>query len=158
MSRVNTFGKKILVDKVKQIYHPPHEYTDLLQNIYHHDFLESAEYRKFQRENNGTTIGYSIFKRGATRCPCIQAPSMRVCVDEVETEFAELLHSVKKYYSKHQDRCKCSFCSARHDGRSNALSGNIVIFYCRYCDNNLLYILLLMLQIILIHCQAFFFS
>ena len=85
---MNTFAPKVpLADGS---YHPVHEFCDTVKNIYNDDFLKSPEFAAFKERTKRDTICFSLFKRGATMCPCIQKPKMRVCVDEVETAFNEL--------------------------------------------------------------------
>lgn len=86
--RVNTFSPKVHVGK--GVFHPVHEYCDTMKNIYHNDFLKSAEFKAFQERTGRETLGFRKFKEGCFMCPCIQQPKMRVCVDETETSFNEL--------------------------------------------------------------------
>ena len=48
-------------------------------------------------------------------CPCIQAPTMRVCVDEVETGFSELIFTLKEILRRSPGRKRgdvcCIFCT-----------------------------------------------
>ena len=111
--RVNTFDNKVNVGKDENgdiIYHMPHEYTDLLENIYKKHFLTSMEYKKFCAEQGRERkIGYTKFLEGVRSCPCIREPKMRSCVDEVETEMAESIYSLRCIQRLHLD-CTCSFC------------------------------------------------
>ena len=86
--RVNTFGNKVKV--VPGLYHAVHEYNDTLKNIYLDDFQASEEFQSFCNRSGRKSICFNTFKRGALRCDCIKKPTMRVCVDENETEFTEL--------------------------------------------------------------------
>lgn len=88
----------------------PHEYTDLLQNIYRDDFFNSVDYKNFQKKNKNRTVSLSKFLDGATKCPCIRTPKMRTCVDEVETNMAESIFCIRQLQRKHLD-CSCSFCT-----------------------------------------------
>ena len=110
---MNTFDNKVKVGQDKNgnnIYHMPHEYTDLLKNIYEKEFLPSQEYKKFRdKHGQDRAIGYSIFLVGAKRCPCIRKPKMRSCVDEAETEMAEAIYSLRGIQRLHLD-CPCAFC------------------------------------------------
>lgn len=111
--RVNTFASKVKIGKDK--YHAVHEYQDTLKNIYLDEFLTSMEFQDFARRTGKTSISYGIFLKGALMCPCIRAPVMRVCVDETETAFNELVHSLnkvrKKSRSLRKPECECGFCN-----------------------------------------------
>ena len=106
--RVDTYGNKI---KVKDgVYHPKHELQDKLQNIYLSDFQNSEEMEAFRARTGRKNIGFSKFVEGAFSCPCIQKPIMRVCVDEVETEFRELTWTLKNVMRNSKVKCDCKFC------------------------------------------------
>lgn len=111
---MNTFSNYIEVGidaEGHKIQHRPHEYTDLLENIFRLDFLHSVEYKKFQEENNNRTIGLSTFVKGATRCPCIKRPTLRACVDEVEVNVAESLNALRLLMrTNDMKKCTCAFC------------------------------------------------
>ena len=47
---------------------------------------------------------------GALSCPCIRKPTMRVCVDEIETEFTELTLTLKTILQRSRVKCECDFC------------------------------------------------
>lgn len=101
MNRVNTFGNKVKCGKDKNgndIFHPIHEYNDTLKNIYADDFKESIAFEEFCKRTGRTDISYSKFREGALKCPCIQQPTMRVCVDEIETSFTELTYCLKEIH------------------------------------------------------------
>ena len=55
-------------------------------------------------------------------CPCIQEPTMRVCVDEVETGMAELCFMLKEILRRSQQKRNtcCQFC-INEDRKKNAL-------------------------------------
>lgn len=108
--RVNTFANKVRVGKDsagKDQFHPVHEYRDTVKNIYTDVFLKSLAFKEFQERTGRETLSFSKFKEGAFKCPCIQLPKMRVCVDEVETEFAEL---TKTFESRLRRRPAVDFC------------------------------------------------
>lgn len=91
--RLNTFGAKVKVGtdiNGLDIEHAVHEYHDTLQNIYLGDFMESEEFAKFCQRSGKTGISFSKFVEGALQCPCIQAPKMRVCVDELKLDLVNL--------------------------------------------------------------------
>jgi hypothetical protein len=93
--RINTFGTKVKVgvdDHGEIIEHAVHEYHDTLKNIYLGDFKQSDEFEEYCRRSGKADISFSKFKEGALLCPCIREPTMRVCVDEIETGFSELVH------------------------------------------------------------------
>ena len=95
---MNTYGQKIFVGKDKagiRQHHFPHEYSNTLYDIYLHDFLLSDEYAYLKKSHKGDSISFSTFKLGALQCPCIREPTMRVCVDEIETGFNEILKSLQ---------------------------------------------------------------
>ena len=107
--RVNTFSKKVKVGEDQ--YHAIHEYNDTLKNIYVDDFKTSMEFQSFCRRTGRTDVGYSKFKEGALSCKCIQQPQMRVCVDEIETGFTEMMTTLKNIHLKTKHReCPCPFC------------------------------------------------
>lgn len=111
--RVNTFGGKVKV--AEETYHAVHEYQDTLKNIYLDDFQSSRELEDFVARTGKTSVSFTKFKEGALMCPCIRAPVMRVCVDEVETAFNEVvktLHNIgKKRWKRNRDDCECPFCT-----------------------------------------------
>jgi hypothetical protein len=108
---VNTFGNKIKVGKDK--FHPVHEYCDSLKNIYQDDFKNSIEFQEFVERTGITTVSYGKCVEGALSCPCIREPVWRVCVDEVETGFNEIVTTLnntrKSNRSKRKPTCICSF-------------------------------------------------
>jgi hypothetical protein len=134
LCRLNTYGAKVLVSgSVKdgnEVTHYPHEYTDNLKNIYLTEFLPSDEHNLLCRIHNKSIIGYSIFKEGALHCPCVRQPTMRFCVDEVETGFNEILNSLqdRRKKNKKTNRCECKFCTVEEEKKEEAGSG---MFYKR---------------------------
>ena len=111
--RINTFGSKIVVGKDQEgnnVEHAVHEYHDTLQNIYCGDFKKSDESKDFCEATGRTTLSYTKFKEGAFMCPCIKEPTMRVCVDEIETGFSELVYSMKEIMRRSRTKCTCGFC------------------------------------------------
>ena len=62
-----------------------------MKNIYLGDFKQSEFFNEYCAQSGKSDISFSKFKQGAFMCPCIQEPTMRVCVDEVETGMAKLL-------------------------------------------------------------------
>ena len=119
--RMNTFANNVKVgydSDGKPIFHRPHEYTDILENIYKLDFLHSTENKMYQLENSGKNIGFSKFKEGATRCPCIRKPTLRACVDELEVNIAESLNALRMLKrSKRGSACSCQFCKTFAAGK-----------------------------------------
>jgi hypothetical protein len=84
--RINTFGKKVKVGKDScghDIFHPVHEYSNTLNDIYTSEFLESEEYEAMLVVSGRSSISFTKFREGALMCKCIQPPTMRVCVDEI---------------------------------------------------------------------------
>lgn len=112
LCRVNTFGNKIKVGP--KSYHAVHEYHDTLKNIYLDDFKNSVEFKDFQQRTGRSSLSYTKFLEGALMCPCIRAPVMRVCVDEAETAFNEVVKTLnnvrKKNRNQRRPECKCKFC------------------------------------------------
>ena len=101
-------------DAPKAVYHAVHEYNDTLKNIYADEFLISVEFRDLVQKFGKTSISFSKFAEGACMCPCIRAPVMRVCVDEVETAFNELVKTLnnvrKRNRNQRRPKCECLFC------------------------------------------------
>lgn len=110
---MNTFSGKVKV--ADDTYHAVHEYHDTLKNIYLDDFLSSREFEEFVARTGKTSVSFTKFKEGALMCPCIREPVMRVCVDEVETAFNEVvrtLHNIRKSrWNRNRDECECQFCT-----------------------------------------------
>lgn len=110
--RVNTFGNKVQV--APGVYHAIHEYHDTLKNIYMDDFKNSVEFKELKERTGRSSISYSTFLKGALKCPCIRQPVMRVCVDEIETAFNEVVATLnnvrKKNRNQRRPECKCKFC------------------------------------------------
>jgi hypothetical protein len=98
------------VEVEKDVFHPVHEYNDTLKNIYMDDFKASPEYKLFQEKTGRKSISYSMFVRGAKMCKCIKEPTMRVCVDEIETVFAELTTTLANLNRSNTTVCLCPFC------------------------------------------------
>lgn len=115
---MNTFGAKIHVgtdENGNKIEHAIHEYHDTLKNIYLGDFKESQEYNAYLQRSGKKDLSFSSFKAGVDLCNCIQQPMMRVCVDEIETGFSELVFVMKEILRrsrKPRGEC-CEFC--RHE-------------------------------------------
>ena len=110
LHRVNTFANKVNIGKNSEgidQYHPVHEYRDTVKNIYADDFLKSQAFKDFRERTGRATISFSKFKEGAFKCPCIQPPKMKACVDEIETEFNEF---TKAFESKLRRRPATEFC------------------------------------------------
>lgn len=110
--RINTFGKKVKIgvdERGEPIFHPIHEYINTLKEMYI-DFLDSSEHDNLLRITGRESIGFTTFKEGALSCKCIQAPVMRVCVDEVETGFSEMVYALKKLKRRSHVQCNCAFC------------------------------------------------
>lgn len=95
----------------QDIYHSPHEYTDLLVNIYQNDFLRSPEYRRFKEANPRSSISFGTFYKGATQCKCIRTPKLRACVDETEVNLSQMINVIKTMQQSNRS-CECSFCTA----------------------------------------------
>ena len=113
--RLNTFGPKVRVGTNQAgdpIEHHVHEYHDTLKNIYLGDFKESVEFEDYCRTSGKEDLSYSKFVEGALMCPCIVEPHMRVCVDEIEVGFGELVHTMKEVLrrSRTQRQQCCDFC------------------------------------------------
>ena len=113
--RLNTFGPKLKVgtnDHGDPIEHHVHEYHDTLKNIYLGDFKESDEFEEYCRTSGKQDLSYSKFLEGALMCPCIQEPAMRVCVDEIETGFGELVYTMKETLRRSRTKRQlcCAFC------------------------------------------------
>lgn len=133
--RVNTFGPKIKVGKDvsgNSIYHPVHEYNDTLKNIYLDDFLSSEANKATLAEMSGKNkkVSYTKFLDGAKSCPCIREPTMRVCVDEIETGFTEMTLTLKNilFSSKQKGQvCKCGFCESEAKKKEEYGSGMYAI-------------------------------
>ena len=109
MFRVNTFASKVKLPNGK--FHPVHEYHDTLMNIYLDEFLNSDELKLYQETTGKNTISYTTFIKGAFMCPCIKAPKMRVCVDEIETSFSELAKCLQDI-SRRKPATDCFCCEA----------------------------------------------
>jgi hypothetical protein len=92
------------------MFHPIHEYSDTLRNIYMDDFKASDQFKEFQKRTGRNSISFTKFSEGAKQCPCIQEPGMRVCVDEVETVFGELTTTLANINRKNTTVCECEFC------------------------------------------------
>ena len=74
----------------------------------------------FKKKTGRSTIGYTKFREGALLCKCIKKPTMRVCVDEIETEFTELTATLKTILRSSREKCICEFC-AFEDVKKNKL-------------------------------------
>ena len=104
------------------------------------DFKTSEEYEAYCRRTGRTSISFSIFCEGALKCKCIRKPSMRVCVDEVETGFTELVTTLRNIQRSSRAICDCRFCQNENrkkdtlgQGKCNvALQLNIFIHYNYY--------------------------
>jgi hypothetical protein len=109
--RVNTFANKVqLPDKT---FHRVHEYHDTLMNIYLDEFLCSESFKLYTETSGKSSISYTTFIKGAFMCPCIKAPKIRVCVDEIETSFCELskcLQDIRRQKPATKKFC-CEACS-----------------------------------------------
>ena len=124
--RINTFGARTTVGTDKdgnKIEHAVHEYHDTLKNIYLDDFKQSEQYEMFCRDSGKKEIGFTLFKEGALSCSCIQEPTMRVCVDEVETGFSELIYSMKEILRRSRTACECLFCRNEKTKREELKEG-----------------------------------
>jgi hypothetical protein len=106
------------------IYHPIHEYQDTLQNIYLGDFKESPQFQSYCQEHDQTDISFSIFREGALKCRCIKEPTMRVCVDEIETGFAEMVNNLKEMSRRRRVSCECNFCQSEMQRKVELGEGN----------------------------------
>jgi hypothetical protein len=106
-------------------FHYPHEYTDTYKNIYLTEFLYSDEHALLCRMHNKSSIGYSVFKEGASICPCVRPPTMRFCVDETETGFNEMLNTLqsRRKLNKLFNTCKCKFCTAEGEKKAEVGKG-----------------------------------
>ena len=116
--RVNTFGSKVKVgidERGEVVEHAVHEYHNTLKNIYLGEFKQSDDFEEYCGRTGNTDISFSKFTEGALACPCIQEPTMRVCVDEIETGFCELVHVMKEVLRRNRNERKscCNFC--RHE-------------------------------------------
>ena len=142
--RYNTFGTKVFCgvdENGDDIEHSVHEYHDTLHNIYLGDFKESEHFEEFCRRTGKTDISFTKFREGALMCPCIQAPTMRVCVaDEIETGFAELVFALKEINRRSRQRRNgevcCMFCENEQRKKEDMGSGkycNICMCGCRMC-------------------------
>ena len=113
--RLNTFATKVVVgvdpETKLPIEHNVHEYCNTLREIYTGEFLQSEFYEELLRVSDRTSISFTKFKEGALQCKCIKAPTMRVCVDEVETTVAELVYSLKEMRRRRRGQCGCIFCT-----------------------------------------------
>jgi hypothetical protein len=111
--------------------HPIHEYHDTLKNIYLGDFKQSDHFEQYCRESGKTDISFSIFKRGALMCRCIQQPAMRVCVDEIETGFSELVFLLKNILRRNKTLRKdcCAFCRQEEENKEELGEG-----ITKFCD------------------------
>ena len=105
-------------------YHSVHEYIDTLRNMYS-DFLDSTEFAAFTRRTGRTDMCYTVFKSAALSCKCIQKPKMRVCVDEVEVSFGELLKCMNDLKRSTRGRCVCAFCDNQTNLQEQLKSGII---------------------------------
>lgn len=125
--RINTFERKIEVgtdESGDRIFHPIHEYTDTLENIYRRDFCESKEYKEFRERNDNREIGFTKFFLAATKCPCIRTPSLRSCVDEVEVNLSESIATLKSLHRANQD-CACNFCGKMREKKAKKRGGEL---------------------------------
>ena len=131
----------------KPIEHPIHEYHDTLKNIYLGDFMQSQEFQEWRRVSGKDTISFSKFVEGALKCRCIQQPSMRVCVDEVETGFAELVFMMKEIMRRSPTKRKdcCAFCRNEEARKADLGTGDFKmlmtssIILCSLCLSFRLY-------------------
>ena len=112
-------------------YHAVHEYNDTLHNIFTKEFPESPEFAAFQESTGRKTIGYSKFVEGALLCPCIQPPTMRVCVDEIETKFREVVTTLQSIRQK-GIKCNCNFCIKEIEQKTKQGKGDYHILLCIY--------------------------
>lgn len=122
--RVNTFGNKVKVGENE--YHAVHEYNDSLRNIFLDDFKHSLEFDMFCKRTGRKSLSYSKFVEGALSCPCIREPTMRVCVDKIETMFTELTTTLAKVNFNNRKTCNCKACANQAKlkeayGKGNAL-------------------------------------
>jgi hypothetical protein len=112
------------------VYHAVHEYTDNLKNIYLDDFKNSYSFAAFCRRTGRDNISFSKFKVGALQCKCISKPTMRICVDEVETGFVELLNCLKNVFRTARVVCECDFCRLQAAREADLGAGK---FCCSWC-------------------------
>lgn len=123
--RVNTFERRVKVgkdDAGRDKYHAVHEYSDTLKSMYT-DFLDSSEFADFTRRTGRTNLCFSLFQSAALSCKCIRKPKMRVCVDEVEVSFGELLKCLNDIKRSTRGRCECAFCEGQANLQEELQSG-----------------------------------
>lgn len=99
------------------VYHPVHHLNDTLMNIYQDEFRSSEEFAEFRRRTGRPSISFSQFAKGATRCKCIQTPTQRYCVDEIETEFGELVTAMHNVLKTSREQCQCNFCANERNNK-----------------------------------------
>ena len=146
--RVNTFGKKVKIGTVDGIdqYHAQHEYTDTLKNIYAQDFKDSVEYEDFCRDTGRDGISYSKFKEGVRLCPCISEPTMRVCVDELETGFTELTECLSSILRRSaRTPCECGFCESEARKKEELKKGEKAAVLFLNCEKPISYCVIMSL-------------
>lgn len=129
--RVNTFGGKIRTGEINSrgeaVYHFPHNYNDTLFNIYKLEFLVSEEYNYLKTVSKRDNVSYRIFLEGAHLCPCIRPPTLRYCVDQIETGLAELCMTIQNRRKTQRLVCECSFCTNERC-KEEHLEGIIISF------------------------------
>ena len=146
LHRVSTYDKAIVVgldDEGNNIYHMRHEYTDTLENIYYNEFLMSSDYADYLELPGSVSIGLTKFMEGALRCKCITAPRMRVCADEIEVDFYEVLYCLKNIKrTVNAKACKCPYCLSRPTGRGTEIeiNSNLLLSLSVHNNNRLLFI------------------
>lgn len=130
---MNTFCSKVRVSEKNAPtaeYHAVHEYNDTLKNIFADEFLNSIEFQDFVERTGKQSISFSKFLEGACACPCIRAPVMRVCVDEVETAFNELVKTLnnirKRNRNQRRPECACLFCQNEAAKKNSLGSGKFL--------------------------------
>ena len=112
------------------MFHFPHEYNDTLYNIYKKEFLISEEYEYLKTVSKRDNISYRIFLEGALLCPCIRQPTLRYCVDEIETGVAELCKTIQSRRKTLKFICECLFCTNERQREEN--SEGIMIYIYTY--------------------------
>lgn len=141
LRRVNTFANKVKVgtdSEGRYLYHPVHEYRDSVKNIYADDFLKSQAFKDFQERTGRATLSFSKFKEGAFKCPCIQAPKMKVCVDEIETEFNELTKTFESKLRRRPATEACCIACVEQDMEKERLGEGefcyVNLYFTRKCS------------------------
>lgn len=116
--RVDSNEKKVKVKKDaetgKPVFHPRRVWEGPVTiEQKHNDFLQSDEYKEFQRDHPTLRIGEKIFLENV--CKCLKDAKEHSCVDQIISAVDEYLRAIKEAVSASSTiRHKLSNCQCRH--------------------------------------------